>query len=147
MAGTMRFVGEKPKVGETVFIAVDSANYPTGFWEGKLVSVGNDHARGSWEHDSAPCVAVITDERVKTHQREGYFERSPSVNYIVLDYELAIAELRERRDADQAEIRGLRKRIEIMTETYNSALRAIATPQGFEQFKDILEAFLKRLGK
>ncbi len=135
MSGTLEYLGEKPKVGDRVYIHVDQVNSPTGFWVGELVSIGKQ-----WESGTCACQAKIIDPKAKMN---GF----PSINYRVYDAHRAVEWQLEARAKDRKEINALKRRMQIEGQTYRAALKAIASPQGFEGFKALLDDFLGRLSR
>jgi len=130
----IEFEGNEPKVGDKVYVVVGKENEPTGFWEARLAEI----PWGEKTHKGA----ILTDPRLGDFWLD---EKEPWGSYRILDAHKAVEWLRNARAADQVEIGGLKKRMDIERSTYHAALRAIATSVGFAEFKTVLEDFLKRL--
>lgn len=152
MAGTLYYVSQdqRPKAGDRVWILVDDVNYPTGFWEGVLVSVGGDYPKyPEMSNFAAQCTAVITDSKLKPNAprvaRTASGHGIPTVNYMVMDAPTAVVYLQNMRDADRREIEGLKRRLEIEKATFLTVIKALSSPGAFTDFKKLVEDMLKQL--
>lgn len=160
MAGTLFFDGDRsPQVGDPVLIHVDDVNAPTGWWWGELTEIleepskafGSDprNSRGSsW----VSATAKITDPRASgdavAHE---YISRAPHPNYTIYPAPVVahgtIRVLQRRIDEGLAEIRGLKRRLEIERETFHGALRALVDRAEASRLLQALTELLERLRK
>ncbi len=139
----------KPKAGDKIYIVVDRVNSPTGLWEGVLTEVGEDYAATRQNRIvTCRCNAQIAKKlESDSHDADSpdHLGREPHVNYTCLTAELMVEEVMRRRRADRQEIIGLQRRLDIVQTTYNSALRAIVSPDGLSRLEELLAGFLAKI--
>jgi hypothetical protein len=127
--------------GTKVVIFVDSANQPTGIWEGEITNfyaryIGSVQGQCSWE-----CKAVITDSRAS----EKWLNKSPYFVYDVMFPNEALSRLFARIDESKQEINGLKKRLETERNVLYGAMKAMVSSDAMDKFFEALG--LKEGGK
>lgn len=156
--GTLYYDGDRqPQVGDPVLIYVDDANRPTGWWWGELVridgepGVASDHSLPNCRGSSwVSATAKITDPRASNDvvARE-YVGGAPHANYTIYPAPVVahgtIRQLQRRIDEGLAEIRGLRRRLDIEREAFHGALRALVDRAEASTLIGRLSALLDRV--
>jgi len=143
------FCESKPKIGDAVIIVIDSANWPTGIWGGKLTCVGDGEAIASphvslfpgakWTH----CKAIIIDPAASGE----WPNAEPRWNYDVYTAETAPHYFRFRIERANEEIRGLKRRIEIEREVFHGLLKSIVNAECLAKLEKFVNEFIARLGR
>lgn len=145
--------GQRPKVGDLVYIVVDSANRPTGFWKGELTAVADEDYGGGGH--CCGCTAKITDPTVDEESKNGvqfnrgttYLGTEPDFHYRVLDAHRAVRHLRAKRSEDRREIDGLKSKVVIINDTYRMLIQSLVSPDSLKVFMAALDEFLKRINR
>ena len=148
MSGVLYFDDPMPAVGAKLLIIVDSVNRPTGAWDGKLVAVKGDSDVAYLHPYHLPttrwvvCNAIITDSQAP-RESVGY---EPSVSYTAYIATTSSQYFRQRLFAANAEIRGLKRRMEIEKAVWHDMIRAVVEPHNLLRLEKLLGDFLTELG-
>ena len=147
MSGVLYYEGMRPQPGTKLLIAVPESNKPVGMWRGELISLHGDDFLMSGEESypshirHAVCIARITDPSAP----EDFVNDEPYAIYSAYVATSGTAYLHERLRAAQAEVNGLKRRIEITRSIWHAALKAIISPGAIDQFEKIMEGLPARL--
>ena len=148
MSGVLYFDDPIPDVGAKLLVIVDSVNRPTGAWDGELIAVRGDSSMVHSHPYHLPttrwvvCNAIITDSQAP-RESVGY---EPSVNYTAYIATSGSQYFRQRLFAANAEIRGLKRRMEIEKAIWHDMIKAVVGPHNFSRLEKLLGNFLTELG-
>ncbi|MCX6736328.1 MAG: hypothetical protein NTZ13_04555 [Candidatus Parcubacteria bacterium] len=130
----------KPEHGTKVVIFVDSANNPTGVWEGVIHGTDDFSCDKHGDIYTRKCSAKITDPRV----HEKWLNQFPSVNYDVLPVDEAVSRVFARMDEQRKEINGLQRKIKGEREVFHGLFKALVSPEAMAKLEELIGLLLKK---
>ncbi len=143
MSGVLYYQGDVlPKVHTRVIIIVDEVNHPTGIWDGVLMDTGRDYDPND-DVRAIQCTARINDTGAPVH----YLGVEPQVNYRVYVATPGTSYLRERLAREQAEVRGLKRRLDTERGVYHALFKTLVDSTGFARLERLLSDFIAKLNE
>jgi hypothetical protein len=133
MSGTLTFwENHIPREGELVYIFVGGKGFPSGVWKGELTSVGYNADSFVIPYEEVveremACLAEIFDDRAPINYRN----KQPIGDYEVYPDAPGMEQLLNKLFEQKAEVKALKRKIDVMKETINSVVRGLLDTRNY----------------